>query len=208
VFSLKWWSVVFSIKSSRFISRVRWKKEIDGSGTNSVFIIRDVMWYRSPTRNVGFFNSSDAADRPRRFYWILSSRMLQVVLYFLCGTGWYLKYCSYELQLQTDKYVRFCFLRTLRIFIVQIADSRYHAWLRLNKVTCDLKFKSMSSDFGLHINRKIIPERCECESVRWGSQRSYSHLGWKNRITTGTPSGIWYKDHTNRVGYFASNKFN
>jgi hypothetical protein len=37
----------------------------------------------------------------------------------------------------------------------------------------------MSSDFGLHINRKIIPERCECESVRWGSQRSYSHLGWK-----------------------------
>jgi hypothetical protein len=30
-------------------------------------------------RNIGFFYSSDAADCPRRFYWILSPRKLQIV---------------------------------------------------------------------------------------------------------------------------------
>jgi hypothetical protein len=74
VFKLSLW--VYSIKSSRADSRVRWLKQSDVSGTDIVSIIRIII-YHSPDDGygvgfwrVGLLEPPDAAVSPRRFYWI------------------------------------------------------------------------------------------------------------------------------------------
>jgi hypothetical protein len=72
-----------SMISSQAISCIRWIKETDISKTILAFIIRD------GPRNVGFFYSCDAADRPRRFYWIDEDVTIGLLG---CNVTWSCKY--------------------------------------------------------------------------------------------------------------------